>query len=1067
MIKILKFFIDRPRITFLLIIASVIFGSVSLASLPRESDPEVEIPFAVVTTIYPGASPSSIETLITKKIEDKVDQLDDIKEINSSSIFGVSSISVEFEAEADLDKSIRELKDKVDEAKNDLPSEAEDPIVTEASIDDQPIVTFSFGSKTLQEEELFDIVENVQTNLEKLSGISEVDEIGIRKKEIQVLLDRQKIESLNLSANLIFSKIKNAHTDFPIGEISLAKENFSMRLAGKFKGAEDLKMLPILTTKNKETIFLQDIAKVYEDREKISSYSFLKIGQPELLSTASLQIKKETGGNIVQIVQAAKDKIKQMQEEGEIPSNVKVQLTNNMAEYVQKDIENLWSNAKQTILIVILIIWIALGFKEAFLAGISIPLVFLLTFFTMHTLEDTLNGLSMFSLVLCLGLVVDTTIVITEGIFDGIHEKKLNSHDAAVYSIKTFYAPVISGALTTVSAFVPMLLMSGIMGQYMSVIPKTITPALLWSLVVALVFIPAIAVILFKNGHAQKKEKPDYKPSKILQFFKNSIFTVLNRVLSSWWQKILIITLCCGFLFLSGQMVKDGKVKIVMLPPMDANFFYINLEMPEGVNLETTFTETKKITALLDQKEHKKYIKNFLLKVGKGTISPNKGSGGSKGSLSHTAAFTINLLDEKERDKTSNQIAKNLRQDLKEIITFGKISIEEVSGGPPTGKPVQVRIYGDDFDEMALFAKKVKKELEQVPSAIEISDDVSVSSGEFVFDLKRDRLEFYGLSAQDIAMELRTIIFGSDVAEIARGDDDIDIRLAFDWKNKDRQPQSIEEIKNLKINLPQVKQNKQIPITEVVDINLKQGFSTINHRNLKGAVIVSSSVDTESNSSAMEILQKIEQKVNKLGIPKGIEVEYGGENEDTTQSMMDLFNALIIALVLIVFILVLQFRSYIQPLIIVGTVPFSLVSVVFGFWTFSWPISLVTFIGIVSLFGIIVNDSIVLIDQINVNRLKGMKRKEAVIKGAQDRLKPIFLTSATTICGILPLAISDEMWGGLGYAIIFGLTTSTVLAILVIPIFYTILDDLPRFIKFICKFIHSKIYVICSRKYKA
>ena len=1039
MLSVLKFFIARPRVTLLLIIAAVIFGSSSLLALPQESDPEVQIPMAVVSTIYPGASPADVETLVTNKIETKLEKLENVKEITSSSLFNVSAITVEFEAHADLNKSIRDLKDKVDEAKPDLPEQAEDPVVTEITVTDRAIVTFSFGGDEIEQEQLFDLAEQIEDELDKISGVSEVILLGVRDREIVVSLEKEKIEALGLSANAILQKIKLAHVDFPIGEIAMGAENFSIRLAGKFATAQELGQLPILTGEH-GTIFLRDLASVKETRTVKETTSALSVAGGKPIETVSLQIKKRTGANIIEVVDRAKAKIAQMQESGQLPEGLQMQVTNDESKFIRQDIRTLGENARSTILIVIAIIWIALGLKESFLAGISIPLVFLLTFWGMKMLDQTLNGISLFSLVLSLGLVVDNTIVITEGIFDGLKEKKLGAKDAAMFSVKTFWSPLVSGTLTTASAFVPMLMMSGIMGQYMSVIPKTVTTALLFSLFVALCFIPAIATFIFRDQDKLAAQQNAHKEWAFTTNCKRLLDRNLRLILRDRKKSSAIMGVAVLALIFSTWLVKSGAVQIEMFPAVDADYFNIELEMPNGTNLEKTSQEASKITPILQADAN---VENFLLAVGGGSVGRTEegpSSGGS--SQSNLATFTVNLLEKEKREKTSAQIVKGIRQKIKQIQTPGKVTVAELKGGPPSGKEIEARIFGEDLKVMENYSALVKKELEQVEGAIEIDDNISHSGGEFVFALKRQQLDFYQLDAQSVAAELRTAVFGSKAAEIARGKDELEINVEFDWNNPERKPTEIEQIANIKIP---VAPGKSIPVSQVADIQLLQGFSAINHKDSQKLVKVYADIDKTSGKTAVAVLHDLQKRVEaNVETPQGVAIDFGGENEDVDQSFRDLFNALIVGVILIVFILVLQFQSFIQPLIIVSTVPFSLVAVVLGFLAFSWPISLPTFVGIVSLFGIIINDAIVLIDRINENRRSGMPRESAILDAATSRLKPIFLTSLTTIFGILPLSLSDEVWWGLGFAIVFGISTSTILTMLLVPIQYSMFDDLAR-----------------------
>lgn len=1024
----LKFFLYRWRVTYLLIIASVIFGLLAMFSLPREAEPEVQVPYASVMVMYPGASPSDMEELITRKIEDKIEAVDNVKKTTSSSRAGVASVFVEFEAQADIDKSIEDLKDKIDEARGELPENAEDPVVSEISFSDFPIVTFSLSGEGLSEEHLSDVGNDIKDNLEKIGGVSRVALLGEHNKEIEILLDREKLAGIKLSAGAVIGKIRAGHLDFPLGEVLLDDKNIALRLTNKFFGAEDLKKLPLLSTE-RGAVLLEDVALVRETRQKETSISLLSSKGGEPLRTISLQIYKKTGGNIIQIADGAKAKIEEMRVNKQVPAELKVEVSNDNSQFIRDDLDKLSGNGIQTIIIVFVLIWLALSWREALIAGLSVPLAFLLTFATIAAEDKTLNSMSLFALVLSLGLLVDTTIVITEGIFDNLRIKKMKSDEAALDAVKTFWAPVMSGTMTTVAAFAPLLLVSGIMGEYLGVLPLTIAPVLIWSLVIALFFVPAVAARLFKT-----LEIKDFKEMKITVFFRRQLKTLLTSLLhNKSKRRSLYATL---LLIFGGALALPitGALPVEMFPAYDADYFNITLEMPPGTALEKTYAEAQPIKEILQKNPR---VDNFLFAVGVGALgrtghANDSNAGGS--TSANQASFTVNLVPAEDRETTSFEIAEQIRTEIAKIKTAGVITIEELKAGPPSGKPIEVRIFGDDLPVMELLAKEIKKEVEKVPGIIDPVDSVSLSAGEFVFRLDREKIDFYGLSPATVATELRTTVFGAKATEIARGKDDINIRVAFDWQNDEQKPQSIREIESIPIFTPG---GKMITVGDVANVALEQGFSVIEHQDGRKIVRVQAAV--KAGEIVAEKTAELEEKVRaNVQIPDSIEVEFGGSTEDIDESFAEVFRSMIVAVILIAFILILQFQSFSQPFIILLTLPMALIGVLWGFFLVGWPISFPTFIGIVSLTGIVVNDAIVLIDRVNETRRVGMELKTALIEAAVSRTKPIFLTSITTICGILPLALSDKIWGGLGFAIIFGLTFSTFLTLVVVPnLYYT------------------------------
>lgn len=1044
-----SFFVNNWRVTMLAIGSITVVGIASLVGLPIESDPEVKIPIAVVSTAYPGASPADIENLVTDKLEEKLINLDNLESITSSSTEGLSSITIEFDAKADLTESIRDLRDEVDNAKSSLPEDASDPMVLEISLSDAPIITVSLLAN-LPPDDLKLYGEALQDMLEGISGVSEVVLSGLEQEEMQVLVDIQKLEGYGLSLSGIVNTISANHIDFPIGNILTDGYYYQASIKGQFDTADELLNLPI-ANRNNQNIFLRDVAHVREAfAETSSTASIYTHADKQYNDSVTLQVKKKTGANITELTGKIKSEVEKYKSE-ELPPNVNILVTNDESERIQEDIETLGRSAVQTMLIIFAVLFLAIGVKEALLVGFAIPLIFLLAFTGLSAAGETLNTLVLFSLILSLGLIVDTSIVIMEGVYEHIKEDGMKGHDAALAAIKTYRSPLIAGTLTTVSVFFPMMMMTGIMGEFIKHIPITIVITLLSSLFIAIFLLSAVSARVFKNHDHEKQKAKKHKPylsylvDPLRTWYVEKIRIVLNsKVKSRTWVFGMIIAFA-----LSMMLPISGMLKIQMFPQVDMGYFTVNIELPAGASLQDTTKVAEKIGVLVETLPE---LDNFITIVGQaGAASSSriKTGGSAGGSSSNLANITINLTAKESRDLKSYEIAPFLRTKVA-TITDAKVELRELASGPPSGAPVEVRIKGDDIDLLNATANIVINNIESIPGARDVTSDTDTGTGEFHFTLKRDQLNYYGVSATAVAMELRTAVYGNDSVKIVRGGEETPITISLDFrteecKNNDQiqlleirdrkticqnDPQDISQIKNLQIPTPK----GLIPVSELAEIELKPAITTIRHNQTDRVVTVSGY--TEGDVLPVEIMEAFEEKAKNIDLPVGVTLQIGGEQEDTMESFQSLGVAMIFGIFMIIIILVLQFDSYKQPLIILMTLPLSLIGVFVGLTLLGRNFSFPGFIGIVALAGVVVNDAIVLIDRINQNVRNGMPKAEAVVLSGGERLQPIILTTITTAAGVLPLAFSNEMWGDLAWTIAIGITCATILTLVMVPIFY-------------------------------
>lgn len=1036
----LGFFIRKYRFTYLIILAILFLGFFSLVSLPREADPEVRIPIAVVTTIYPGATPTDVEELITNKIEEKVKNLEDLKNYTSRSGQGFSSVTVEFTAEADLKDSYQKLRDTVDETKPTLPPEAEDPAVTEIRMSDMPIVAYSLVSKTISLSDLKKYADVVQEDLEGIAGVSRAEIVGGLEREFQVIVNQTKLANFGLSLGQVVNSIARTNFNLPAGNIEIDGFKYNVRVKGKFEEAQALREV-VVTTYNETPIYVKDVAEVKDSFKEKSTES--RIGFPGTAAgdTVSVLVYKKTGGNIIKIAEKSEEIIADIETSGRFPAAITIEKTADNSWFIKDTLHTLGRSGLQTMILIVIILFVVLGLRGATITGLSVPIAFLMAFVALYIQGQTLNSMVLYSLVISLGLMVDNSIIIMEGINEYITRHNKTPLQAALLSVWNFKWAITAGTMTTVAAFFPMLLVSGILGEYFAYIPKTITATLLSSLFVALIVIPTLAgrYIKTKNGngeengvvgHTKKVGKRYQLCSNCLDKLKSRYVKLMRYLLYKRKRRRLTMATAWLLFLLAVAVPASGLMEVEMFSAMDFDTIWIGVELAPGNSLANTremTAQAEKVIAEIPE------LKNYVTSLG--TLM-SMGMGGSS-SGTHLATITVNLSPKEERKRKSYEIAAAVRPDI-EAIQGAKVEVVEGSAGPPTGAPIEVRIFGDDLTKLADASKQIVNILEEIPGTLNVKDSMEDATGEFTFTIDKQQANYYGLDIVTVASTLRNAIYGTKASTVTLDGDDVDITVKYD-KEKFT---NVNDLENLLIFTPT---GQNVPLKQIAKLELEPSLLNINHRDGQKIIRVSANLDPEAN--LQKILAEFETQKQGLNIPEGVSIDVGGEVEDIEQSYRETFLSMIVAVILIAFILVLQFNSFRQPFIILFALPLAVIGVIIGLNILRMPFSFTAFLGIVALAGIAVNDAIVLVDRVNKNLSAGMEKIEGIIEAGTARMQPIFLTSITTIAGIFPLLFASELWTGFSVTLIFGLIFSTVLTLVIVPVLYVSFTKKDRFVQ--------------------
>ncbi len=1001
-----SFLINRFRFSALLILTIVLMGLISMVVLPKEAMPEVKIPYAAVVTMYAGASPVDVEELITEPIEEGISGLEDMKMTQSFSSEGVSMVFVEFEADADIKDSVRALQDAVSGIEGQLPEDGDNPIVSELNYSNTPILIASI-SADMSHTELVGLAEDLQSDILEISNVSEVELIGVRDKEVTIEIDPTALAQYGVSIMEILAAIQGAESNMPLGAVESNDMQYTLRFSADLE-PEDIENLIVRT--GEAPIYMRDLGDVDYKIADASQYSRISLegGVPE--DAISLSVYKKTGGDIIEMVDEIYEKVEDL--EGRSGADITFFTSVDYAEDIKQQLGNLSFSGLQTILLVAIILFLSLGVREAIVAGLAIPLTFLITFTGMSMFGSSINFLSLFSLILALGILVDTGIVITEG----MHVKLAKGGDpkkVALETVREYQLPLISGTMTTVAAFVPMLLMTGIIGSFVRHIPITVSLTLLASLFVGLGLLPVIGSRVLKANGTRKKSFIERTIGSVKEYHRDLLAWLTEKRRRQHGLIGGMILLFC----MSCSLLVTGILEPVMFTEEDYRYFYIEVSLEQGTLLDETNAVVEEIEGyILETPE----VESFVTTVGKSSDLADGGLVGAVGGSAHLANLTVNLKEDRER--SSLEIVDDFRAEFAGIAN-ADIRVINLSDGPPSAAPIEFKIVGSDLDKLKEYADEAIEVLEQVPGAINLSSSLENTVNEFVLSVDRQKAAEAGLTPLMLSQIARISVNGmvAQTLKVDGEDTDVILRTSADT--------DIEEI----LALPIVTAYGTHSLSYFVDMSFEPAPSSILH--IDGDRIVTISGDLDTGHTAASVLADFQERVD-IDMDNGYRLEYGGEYEEMVESFESLGRSMLFGILLIIVILVLQFNSYRQVAMVVFTIPLALIGVFPGLVLAGYPFSFPVFVGIVALAGIVVNNAIILIDRINRNIAGGMEKREAILEAGGARFQPILLTSITTIAGILPLTLSDPTWGPLGFTIICGLAFSTILTLIVVPGLY-------------------------------
>lgn len=1012
-----NFFLTRRAFTILTMVTLLIVGAYALISMPKESTPEVVIPIGIVTTILPGATAADVEKLATDKLEPAVRNVANIDKVTSVSQPGVSMITAQFIASADIETSIQDLRNAVEAARRDLPSDAEVPNVAKVDFQNQPILMVGIGSD-LAPETLTQLGEDLKDDLISIPGVSKVEVSGTRAREISVIVHKDALGQHNIRAEQVIQALSSANASAPAGTLTIDGIDYPIQFEGNIGDIEAIRNTP-LTTPSGE-IRLSDVATVIDGFEKAGSISRLRVNGGETQFALSLNIYKSSGGNILTTSDKVKDRLKEL--DGTLLAGSEAVVTYDAAKDVRTSISELTESGIQTIVLVVIVLFIAIGLREAIVAALAIPFSFMIAFIGMWVTGNSINFISLFSLIIAIGILVDAGIVVVEGIHTN-RESGLDKYAAARKAVRDFGWPLIAGVATTVAVFIPLFFLSGIIGQFIKSIPFTIVVVLLSSIVVALGFVPIIALGLLKHEESRFSLYREELWGNIAKGYRGKMQWLFATRRIQW--------LFFGFLafaFVGGLALPiTGLLKTTMFPPDDMDLFYIEVELPQA----TTLSETDRVTKMVEEAiADTPDMSSFMTSVGSQSVFNSN----SSGSGAKFANITVNLNE--DRDTTSLEITNALREKLA-AINFGnaKVSIMDAEGGPPSGAPIVVKVWSNDAGSLALATEQLERLVEGVEGTRNISSSLANDGTELKISIDRTKAKEYGLSTADVASTLRSAVSGIEATKVRIDGDDIKVRVMFDLNPNFVNPEDTAIATADSIaTIPMYTARGIVPLGSLITITADRTSASISHED--GMRIGQVEAYVKEGANTVEITNTVRSEADKLSLPDGVRLSYGGEDEEIQKTFTEMLVALITGLVLMFAILVLEFDAFRTSLRLLAAIPLSLAGVLWGLWLAGQPLSFTAFLGIIALAGVIINHGILLLDAMHNNeeRDEASSPEDIVLNAAASRIRPILLTTLTTVVGMIPLTIVSAMWAPLAFTIAFGLLYGTLLTLVFIPL---------------------------------
>ncbi len=1013
--------IKRPVTILMCVFIVLLLGFVSLSKIPIDLMPNIEFPIAIVSTSYSGVGPQEVESIVTNTIENAIASVGNVKSIQSQSSEGNSLVIVEFNSGTDMDFAALEMREKIDMVKNFFPDEVSAPIVMKMDPSMMPILNLSV-TNGLDDAELKNFVEDkIQPRLERLDGVASISVSGGNTREIKVNVDPDKLSGYGLSTSQIIQSLQTENLNQPGGTVEYGDKKLLVRSTGEFKSLNDIKNVPIiLPTGN--TIYIRDVAEVEDGIKTISSYT-----RTDRKDSIGISVSKQSDANTVQVINSIKEEVTKLQNEY---SNIKISIVFDQGEFIEQAINGLANNLIIGGLLAVLVLFIFLkNGRTTLIIGTAIPVSVIAAFTMIYFAGIKLNMISLGGLTLGVGMLVDNGIVVLENIY----RYRTEGHsriEAAMLGTQEVSGAVIASTLTTIVVFLPIVFTEGITAEIFKELAFTVVFSLLASLIVAFTLIPMLSSKYLKVSKAHEKSERRGL-SRVLDKWDDvlqAIDNLYNKVLA-WVLKHRKTTVFGAIFILIISLMLIPFVGMEFMPASDQGQFTVDINLAEGSLLENTNEVTMEVETIISNIEE---VEKVFTTVGGGGFM-------GQGSNGNTASITVTLKALEERERSTSEVVDGLRNEVTSI-PGAEIRVSEVDsmmgGGMGGSNPVSIQISGPDLDILAQISKEIEAIVKEVEGTRQVESSIAEARPEARIYVKRDKAAAYGMGTIQVASTIRTAVEGQTATRYKVNGEEIDIRVQLPESER----KTYEQLKNIKLLTPT---GAEVPLSDIADVQTEQGPITITREGQERYVNVTSAIFGRDVGS---ISRDIQQKLKDLPLPSGYYIEMGGAQEDMMESFASLGLALLLAVLLVYMVMAAQFESLLHPFVIMFALPLAYSGSALGLVITGRALSVPSFLGVIMLAGIVVNNAIVLVDYINTLRKRGMERGEAILKAGPTRLRPILMTTLTTMLALIPMALGigegSEMMAPMATVVIGGLLSSTLLTLVVVPVVYTIFDDI-------------------------
>lgn len=998
------------------VIVALVLGGISLKSLKVDLFPEMEIPVAVVATSYAGASPQEVEELISKPIESTVATVEGLDMLQSTSQQGASLVIMQFDFGRDLDDALIDIREKIDQVSGMLPDGANDPMVMSLDPNATPVIVTSLSGEGLKLNELQDIAENeVGPELERVSGVASASISGGVEREIRVNLNQSMLTNYGVSASQVIAALGSENRSISAGTVEQGEKDTQLRIVGEYSSIDDIRNTQI-TLANGEAIKVSDVAEVVDTFKEQTSISTVNGAE-----TITFSIMKQSDANTVEVAEEVTKTIDRLNKEFE-DRGLKITTIMDTSTYISDSIDSVISNMLigGGLAAVILLLFLR-SLKATLVIAITMPIAVISTFALMYFTGETLNTITMGGLALGIGMMVDSSIVILENIFKK-RQEGLSLLEASSKGATELVSAVIASTTTTAAVFLPVVFVEGLAAQIFRPLALTVVFSLTASLVVAITLIPMLSSKMLGSVQIQMEgEKPKGIANKLLELFKNIYGKVLEKALK--FRKTVILIVIASFI---GSFALIPMVGMELMPASDSGQVSITATLDNGSQLEQT-------TEVVDQINER--LSNYEDIVDITSVSIGGSSNGVTAGSANSATFSIQLIGANERDITTDEFVAKMT-DLVADITGAEITVASGDQGMSFGSPVDISIYGDDIDVLSDLSQQVVWILEDIEGTLNVESSVSDGNPEVQVLVNRAVATEYGLSYEQVMSAINLAFNGQVATRYKEGGTEYDVMVSFP-------DESTETIRDLETMTITNSQGVNIPLTAVAELVQTQGPTEINRQDQVRGVNVTSDV---IGSDLGTVIQQVQLQLDQLSLPDGYEISMGGQTEQMTESFTQLGLALVLGIFLVYMVMAVQFESFVTPFIIMFSMPTMIIGVIVGLFITNISLSITAFIGLIMLAGIVVNNGILLVEYINILREQGMERMQAIVEAGKSRVRPIFMTTATTVLAMIPLGLAigegAEQQQPMAIVVIFGLISSTMFTLVFVPVMYIVIENI-------------------------